>query len=348
VAVLFLSPKPGGYQGVNIDAYERDLLAQVSSLPGVASAAMSTGLPVTDNNSSTLITAAGSGASASESLKAYVQVVSYDFFQTMGVRIASGREFAPRDSANSPHVAMMSQPLARQLFADGNAIGRTISVGSDPARQNLQIAGIASDARFGSFHRHDPYAVYLPLFQEPKLLGHGILEVRAIANPLGVIASVDSKVRSMGREFAYFTETLPHAIELNLARERMMATLSGFFGITALFLALIGLYGLLACAVNRRIREFGVRIALGADSRLILRLVLAEALALLGAGIAVGIPLAWAADRALSSRLPGLAAITPASVVATAGILALVGLAAAYVPALRASRVDPVEALRAE
>jgi predicted permease len=353
VAALFLSPKPGGYRGANIDAYERDLLAQVSSLPGVASAALSSGLPVNDNNPTDLVSSGSSPApgystSASAPLKAYLQFVSYDFFKTLGASIASGREFSVRDGVDSTRVAVISQPLAQRLFPRGDGLGRTISVGNNPGRQNLQIVGIAADARFGSFHRHDPFAVYLPLFQEPKLLGYGILEVRALADPLGVIPSVDGKVRSLGREFAYFTETLPRAIEINLAEERMMASLSAFFGVAALFLAVIGLYGLLTCAVNRRVREFGVRIALGADGRLILRLVLGEALALLAAGIAVGIPLALAAGKILNSRLPNLAANDAQAFTVAAGVLAVAGLLAAYVPALRASRVDPVDALRAE
>jgi hypothetical protein len=281
-------------------------------------------------------------------LKAQVQVVSYDFFKTLGASIVSGREFSRRDTADSPRVVIVSQAVARRLFPAGDALGRPVSVGDDPARQNLQIVGIAHDARLGGLHRYDPLAVYLPLFQNPKLLEYALLEVRASGRAVTVIASVDERIRALGREFAFFSETLAAAIDVDLAEERMLASLSTFFGACALLLAWIGLYGLESYAVNRRTREFGVRLALGAGSPRVFRSVLKEALALLAAGIAAGVPLALAASRILASRLPSLAAGDPAPLAIAAGLLAVAGLLAASIPALRAGRVDPVEALRAE
>ena len=342
VAVFFLGPRPGGYAGVNMDAYSRELLSQVTSAPGVASAALSNWVPVYDNHSIERV------STGSALLKAQVQVVSYDFFKTLGASIVSGREFSRRDTADSPRVVIVSQAVARRLFPAGDALGRPVSVGDDPARQNLQIVGIAHDARLGGLHRYDPLAVYLPLFQNPKLLEYALLEVRASGRAVTVIASVDERIRALGREFAFFSETLAAAIDVDLAEERMLASLSTFFGACALLLAWIGLYGLESYAVNRRTREFGVRLALGAGSPRVFRSVLKEALALLAAGIAAGVPLALAASRILASRLPSLAAGDPAPLAIAAGLLAVAGLLAASIPALRAGRVDPVEALRAE
>jgi predicted permease len=342
VAVFFLSPKPGGYAGVNMDAYARELLSQVASVPGVTSAALSNWMPVYDNNSIERV------STGSALLKAHLQVVSYDFFKTLGASIVSGREFSRRDTAGSPRVVIVSQALAQRLFPAGDALGRPLSVGDDPARQNLQIVGIAHDARFGGLHRYDPLAVYLPLFQNPKLLEYAVFEVRSGGRPVSVIPSVNARIPTLGREFTFFSETLAAAIDVNLAEERMLASLSTFFGAAALLLAWIGLYGLQSYAVNRRTREFGVRLALGAGSRRVFRSVLKEALGLLAAGIAAGIPLALAAGRILASRLPNLAASDPAPLAMAAGALAVAGLLAASVPALRAGRVDPVEALRAE
>ena len=220
-------------------------------------------------------------------------------------------------------------------------------------RQNLRVVGIAQDARFGNLHERQPLIVYLPIFQvaqpqDASILEWGYLEVRADGNPLAVIPSVDAQIRSLGSEFDRGAETLSRAIDINLAEERLMASLSTFFGVVAAFLVLIGLYGLLSYAVNRRIREFGVRLALGAAAPRIFLSVLKEALTLLAAGIAVGIPVAIAAARILASRLPNLSAndATPFGVAVV--LVAGASLVAAYSPARRASRVNPIDALRSE
>src|SRR6202034_669618 len=301
VALFFLGPRPGGYAGVNMDAYSRELLSEVASAPGVASAALSNWVPVYDNRSTERV------STGSALLQAHVQVVSYDFFMTLGVSIVSGREFSPSDTADSPRVVIVSQALAQRLLPAGGALGRPISVGDDPARQNLQIVGIAHDTRLGGLHTYDPLAVYLPLFQDPKLLEYAVLEVRTGGRPGSVIPSVNARIRALGREFVFFSETLAAAIDVNLAEERMLASLSTFSGAAALLLGWIGLYGLQSYAVNRRTREFGVRLALGAGARRVFRSVLQEALVLLAVGIAAGVPLALVTGRILASRLPNLA-----------------------------------------
>ena len=334
-------------------AYRRDLLTRVSSIPGVASASLSDSLPVQINGWAEPVFAASAARSETSAPKANLYFVSDGFFKTLGSAILRGRDFSPSDGPNSQHVVVISQSLADQVFPAGDAVGRAISIGDAASRQNLQVVGIAQDARFGNLHERQPLIAYLPIFQvaqpqDASILEWGYLEARTDGNPLAVIPSVDAQIRSLGREFDRGAETLSRAIDINLAEERLMASLSTFFGVVAAFLVLIGLYGLLSYAVNRRIREFGVRLALGAEAPRIFLSVLKEALTLLAAGIAVGIPVAIAAARILASRLPNLSAndATPFGVAVV--LVAGASLVAACAPARRASRVNPIDALRSE
>ena len=358
VAVFGLTKKPGGYgdpdiNGIkDINAYKRDLLARVSAIPGVASASLSDSSPVQLNRWSETVFALSSGKSSS-SPKANLYFISPGFFKTLGASIIRGREFSASDTTTSQRVIIISQSLADRLFPAGDALGHAISVGDHAPRQNLRVIGVAHDTRFGDLHNREPLIVFLPIFQiaekqDASILEWGYLEVRAEGNPLAIVPSVDAQIRSLGREFDRGAETLSRAIDVNLAEERLMALLSTFFGIVAGFLALIGLYGLLSYAVNRRIREFGVRLALGADARRIFLSVLREALMLLAAGIAVGIPVAIAAAKILASRLPNLSATDAAPFAVAVALVAIAGFLAACPPARRASRINPIEALRSE
>ncbi len=352
VALFGLTPKPGGYGDIDINAYKRDLWARVSAIPGVASASLSDSSPVQLNRWSEIVFAPSSGKSSS-SLKANLYFISPGFFKTLGASIIRGREFSPSDTPTSQRVIIIGQSLADRLFPARDALGRAISVGDHASRQNLQVVGVAHDTRFGDLHNREPLIVFLPIFQiaekqDANILEWGYLEVRAEGNPLAIVPSVDAQIRSLGREFDRGAETLSRAIDVNLAEERLLASLSTFFGIVAGFLALIGLYGLLSYAVSRRIREFGVRLALGADAHRIFLSVLKEAFALLAAGIAVGVPVAIATARILASRLPNLTANDAAPFAAAVVLVATAGLVAACAPARRASRINPIEALRSE
>ncbi|HTS12960.1 MAG TPA: ADOP family duplicated permease [Candidatus Limnocylindrales bacterium] len=352
VAVFSLTPDPGGYGSLDIASYKRDLLARVSAIPGVASASLSDSSPVQVNRWSEPVFLPSSDRSASAP-KANLYFISPGFFQTLGASVVRGRDFAPSDTTTSQRVAIVSQSLADRLVPAGDAVGRAISIGDHDPRQNLQIVGIARDARFGDLHQHDPLIAYLPLFQvagaeDSRILEWGYLEVRSQAGPLAIMPAVDAQIRSLGREFVRSTATMSRAIAINLSEDRMLASLSTFFGVVAGFLALIGLYGLLSYAVNRRTREFGVRLALGAQTNAVFFSVVKEALALVLAGMAIGIPCAIAVAKILASRLPNLAADDVLPFVAAILLLALAGAFAAFAPARRASRVNPIDALRSE
>ncbi|HUJ30976.1 MAG TPA: ABC transporter permease [Candidatus Acidoferrum sp.] len=353
VAVFNLTPNAGGYGDLDINAYKRDLLARVSAIPGVASASLSDSSPVQINRWSERVFPPASKESATAAPEANLYFISPGFFKTLGASVLRGRDFAPSDTTTSQRVVIISQSLADRLFPAGDALGRAISVGDYGPRQDLQVVGIARDARFGDLHQRDALLVYLPLFQvvqpqDARILEWGYLEVRSEGNPLTIVPAVDAQIRSLGHEFVRWTETMSRAIAVDLAEERMLASLSTFFGIVAGFLALIGLYGLLSYAVNRRTREFGVRLALGAQTNAVFVSVLKEALALVLVGIAIGIPCAMAAARILASRLPNLAANDALPFVAAVVLLAVAGFLAACTPARRASRVNPIDALRSE
>lgn len=175
-----------------------------------------------------------------------------------------------------------------------------------------------------------------------------MLEMRSAADPLSVVPSVNKTIRGLNREYSFSSESLARAIAVNLASERMLANLCSFVAVVALALALIGLYGLMAFSVNRRMREFGVRMALGADSMCLFRSVLGEALIQLSVGVAIGVPLAFAAAKLLGSRLPAFKADDPAIFAFASILLIAVGAVSAAIPARRAAAADPSEALRSE
>lgn len=354
VAVFELCPKPGGYQGIDLYAYERELLARVASLPGVASAALSQSAPAWDNNWIESIADAAPQDTKYSRAKAQIQFVSFNFFRTFGVRILSGREFSPQDQTNSRRVVVIGQDLADRLFPDGRAIGRYVNIGDasasgdQAAGTSVEVVGIVADSRLGDLHRRYAFAAYLPFFQlrDSKFLEWPVLEVRAEGSPLAIMPSVESQVSSLGHEFVFWAQTMPQAMDANLSQERLLASLSTFFALVAGLLAVIGLFGLLSYSVSRRIREFGVRMALGAQSQNVFFSVFKEALILVMAGLMIGLPIAMAAARLLASRVTGLQAADTTPFVVAVGLLAAAGVLAAWAPARRASRVNPMDALR--
>lgn len=329
-------------------AYERDLLHQVSSLPGVTSVALSNWLPIGNSDWAEQVSARSSNASPAVSIECDASAVSYGFFKVMGTPVLRGREFSVTDTPATKHVVVISESAAKRLFPSGDAVGRTISVGKDTSNQDLEIVGIVQDAHLDNLNRPSSTIIYFPMFQNPKFLRYAVLELRSAGGPLSVVPSVGKTIRAMNREYSFWSESLERAIAVNLASERMLANLSTFFAVVALSLALIGLYGLMAFSVSRRMREFGVRMALGADWRRIFRSVLGTALIQLSAGVAIGLPLAFAAARILRGQVPAFRANDPVIFAFAPLALMTAGAISGAIPAWRAASVDPSEALRAE
>jgi len=269
------------------------------------------------------------------------------FFSTMQIPLIAGREFTDRDAAGGAGVAIVNERYAQRFFANQNPVGRRLAASVRGEKRDLEIVGLAKNTSAAGLRQAPPATVYVAYAQ----LTGGFpttLEVRA-AGPIGAVASAMLGLLQVRFPNASI-EVVPLSdqVAATMVRERMMATLAGGFGLLALVLACVGLYGLLAYTVARRTREIGIRMALGAQRRRVVALVLEGATKLVAVGIGVGLPVAWAASRWIESMLFG---IKPTDVPAIAGAVVLLGVVAqiaAYVPARRASRVDPMTALRHE
>jgi predicted permease len=328
--------------------YYRELTNRIEHLPGVVSAAMSEIAPASNFQNKVSVVAEPSG-SGSPNFQADLEMFSPGVFRTLGIRLEQGLDFAWTDDNNAPSVAVVSESLAQQLFPCGDAVGRHITVGPDnfPFKQrNLQVIGLASDASFWNIRERHLPELYIPALQ--SYMQYGELLVRTDMDLLALASSVRGVVDSMGREYVLQTRSLPEQVDRSLLQERVIAMFSAFFGGLALLLASIGLYGLMSYTVTRRTREIGIRLALGAQRQRVLWMVLRETLALLLAGIAVGIPCALVATQLMAKQLFGLSARDPLTLGIVALALLAVGILAGYLPARRATKVDPILALRHE
>jgi predicted permease len=276
-------------------------------------------------------------------------MVSPHLLETLGIPLLDGREFDETADQKHPRVAIVSKSLAKRLFPDGQAVGKSIRFGFLPDFQNVEIVGIAADARVLDLRDAAPPVVYFSYLQGLQQWGdvqRGDLFVRASGPPEALAKSVGHEIESLGHEYALETKTIQQTTSQVLTEERVTALLSAFFAALALLLASIGLYGLMSYAVTRRTREIGIRVAVGAQRQNVLWLVLGETLALALCGIAIGIPSALAATRLVASMLFGLSPSDLPTITSVSLLLLLVALSAGYLPARRAAAIEPIVALR--
>src|SRR5258708_32035309 len=279
-------------------------------------------------------------------LMANAAMVSPSFFRTLGIQLLRGRDFEEIDDERHPRLAIMNSNLAERLFPNGDAIGKTVRFGFMPDYQNIEIVGIAGNARIFDLRNADAPAIFLSSLQYPSQWG-GLI-VRTKEAPEALARTVGHAIESLGHEYVLRIRTVAQVIGQELVEERVTAMLSGFFAALALLLASLGLDGLVSPAVTRRTREYGIRVAVGAQRQNILWIVLRETLALVLFGIAIGIPSALAATRLIASMLFGLSPSDLPIIAIVSLLLLLVALFAGYLPARRASGIDPMVALRTE
>ncbi|HXN51283.1 MAG TPA: ABC transporter permease [Candidatus Acidoferrum sp.] len=325
-------------------AFIRELLAQTRALPQVESAATSTHIPL--NGSSWNLGVHINGAEGGSKFT----WVSPGYFQTMDIYLLAGRDFNERDTRTSPKVAEVNEAFVQKYMYGQNPIGKIIRTNTEPGypESEYEIIGMVRDTRYNQLREPPPPITFAPAEQFPDPGPWAALFIRYSSPPSAVMSAVREKISAFSPAISIDFHVLQTDIENGLARERLMALLSGFFGALAALLAMIGLYGLISYIVATRKNEIGIRMALGASPGSVIRIIVRQTLTLLGVGVGAGLVLSMAAARGANSLLYGLQANDPLTLFSAAGFLAAVALAASYIPAYRASRVDPMNALRYE
>jgi putative ABC transport system permease protein len=278
-----------------------------------------------------------------------MNTVAPNYFKTMGISMLRGRDFTERDKSGAPLVAIVSQQLAQRLWPGENAVGKRIEWPSwqGEPRQPLEIIGVSADARYRSLMADAPLLLYVPEFQNYS--GRQTLVVRTAADPEQLLGAVRSAVASLDQNLPVFAvKTMSEQMGDSLWQPRMAAGMLGSFSIFALILAAVGLYAVVSLWMGQRTREIGIRMALGAKPRDVMRLTLGYGAGLALSGIAAGILFASLLTRFVSALLFGRSSSDVLTVAVIAVFLLLVALAACFVPARRAMRVDPMVALRHE
>jgi predicted permease len=279
-------------------------------------------------------------------MQAYMNMVSPGYFQTLGIAFREGRDFRVADAAKQPKVAIVNRRFAEHFFAGRSALGRRLGFGDGPdTKLDIEIVGVVDNALYEGPREGIRRQVFVPNWGK---LGAAIY-VRAAAASSSIYGVIRGEVKALDSSMpVYAMKTLRGQLDETLLTDRLVALLSAGFGLLATVLAAVGLYGVMAFVVVRRYKELGIRLALGAEPGRVIWMVMREVLVLLGIGLAVGVPAAVALGRLVGSQLYGIQPSDPWVGATTVAVLALVSAAAGLIPARRASRIDPILALRYE
>jgi putative ABC transport system permease protein len=327
-------------------AQRRELQTRLAAIPGVAGVAISENMPLAGGFWNEFVLADG----ATEKKLSNFARIDGEFLKMLDIPVLRGRSFAEAASANAPPVALVNETFVDQLFGGADPIGRRLWVVPAPGQpeQKIEIIGITRDTKYGSIREELTPLVYVDIRQADSFGPLARFAVRAHGPISGLMPAIERAAAEVNPAIAVRTRVARQVVRNGLVRERLMAALSAAFGVLAAVLAAVGLYGVLSYTVTRRANEIGIRLAMGASRAMVLRLVIAESGWLIGVGLVIGLALALAAARAAQALLFGLQPADPATIAAAAALLAAIGLVATYVPARRASRVDPMNVLRQE
>jgi len=327
-----------------LTALFQEIESRVSALPGVKAASFS---EFTFHEGSWSDTIFVPGLRIDENIAIHHNVVGNGYFATMQIPLLAGRTFGPEDTATSQHVAVISERMARTMFPAGNLIGRHFRIGKDTPDNDVEIVGIAKDVKFRDLQEKSVIINYLSYAQHPW--GFGDFEVRYSGDLTTISRAVQQTIHNIDRALPITrVTTLDEQIARTITNQRLVAQLSTFFALLAVFLSCLGIYGLMSYIVNLRTNEIGIRLALGAARSHLGWLVLREIVWLVAVGIAIGIPMSLAGSRLAVSMLYGIQSTDPISLAGAVLLLLFVAVFAGYFPARRASRVEPMTALRYE
>ena len=347
VLVFGLTPSANGYTGEKIALFYNRLLDRLNALPGVVSATASSDILISDvaMGGWNAIEVEGSPSSGKR-MSTSIDYIAPRFFETMGIPLLAGRGPQTGDTASRPKVAIINATLARKYFPDTSPVGRRFRWQGE--KDWIEVVGIVGDIKFSSVRDEPPPITYIPFLQSPWTIDM-TFEVRTATSTAAVARGIYSAVRALDPELPVVEmRTQEEQIDSSLSTDRLFAKLAGLFGALGLTLACVGLFGIMAYNVSRRTGEIGVRMALGATHGGILWLVLKQSFSLVLVGLAAGCLLALASTRFIASVLYGVTPTNPVTLGMGMLLLFLVAMLAAWIPARRATKVDPMVALRYE
>jgi predicted permease len=342
-----VDPRLSGYQNERTNALYERLFARLEAVPGVRAVTFSRHPLLSGSRGIRPFFISRQNASPTDPSATYVHIVRPNFLAAMNVPILVGRNLSEQDNAPAPKVAVINSAFARRFFSEQNPVGQRLGFSAETASQ-MEIVGVAQDAKYDSLREEMPPTIYIPWLQEGRV-GQMNFELRTVGDPMALLPAIRQAISEVDDNLPLFDViTQVEQVAQSLAQERLFAALLSFFGLLALLLASLGLYGVLAHSVAQRTQEIGIRVALGAQPRDIWRLVTGQGMRLVIPGLVLGLASAYVSTRWIASFLYGLGTVDWPTYSLIAALLLAVALLACWIPARRASRVDPLVALRCD